>query len=284
MAEPTRWETLQEASLWRKIAVGMWSRPTSPTFYGMMEVDVTEMLDYLDEVRRVTGHRVTPTVFLVKVLARFFEQNPDLNVIVVGNEVKKRTHIDIFCQVAIPGSDGMQADLSGVKIEDCDQLELPDILASLHKRAGRIRTGDDEQIESTRSTLDLVPARLRPLVVRLVEFLTFEVPLDLGRIGLPSDPFGSAMLSSVGQFDVDQAFAPLVPASRCPLVVLPGRIREAPIAIDGEVQVRKVMTLSSTADHRCYDGFQGGRYIRAMRSMITCPRDYFPNPEVWVES
>ena len=253
MSKPSRWEPLERASLWRKIAVGMWGRPSDPNILGMLTVEVDQMLDYLDQVREVTQKKVTPTAFLVKTMAKFFEAYPDLNVIVVGNEVRRRKNIDIFCQVAIPSEDGSEADLSGVKLPNCDKLDLVEVAQMLHHRAGKVRDGDDddEDVGQSRQTIDRIPSPLRPLLIRAIEFLTYEVPIDLESWGLPADPFGSAMVSSVGQFDVDQAFAPLVPASRCPLVALPGAVREAPVVVDGELAVRKVMTISTTADHRC---------------------------------
>ncbi|MFW5968019.1 MAG: 2-oxo acid dehydrogenase subunit E2 [Persicimonas sp.] len=91
------------------------------------------------------------------------------------------------------------------------------------------------------------------------------------------------MVSSIAQFVVEQAFAPLVPASRCPLVVIPGKIREAPVVKDGELAVGKMLTVSCTADHRCYDGAQGGRFVREMKEMLANPREHFPSPQTWAE-
>ncbi|MFP4596797.1 MAG: 2-oxo acid dehydrogenase subunit E2 [Persicimonas sp.] len=284
MSSNDRWGPLESASLWRKIAVGMWSRPSEPTIFGTQTVLCEEMIDYLDQVYETTGEKITPTGFLVGVVAKFFEENPDLNVIMIGNEVRQRRDIDIFCQVSIPGDNGNQPDLSGVKLSRCDRFDLLEIADRLSRSVSSVRSGDDENLGSSRSALDLVPSRLKPAIMRLVETLTFEVPFDLDRLGIRSDPFGSAMVTSVGQFEVEQAFAPLVPASRCPLVVLPGAIRDGVVAVDGEPAVRKIMTVSVTADHRCYDGYQGGQFMRAINRMVADPWSYFPPPSHWASA
>jgi pyruvate dehydrogenase E2 component (dihydrolipoamide acetyltransferase) len=259
----------------------MWSRPSEPTIFGTQTVVCEEMIAYLDRVHEVTGKKITPTGFLVAVVAKFFKENPHLNVIVIGNEVRQRRDIDIFCQVSIPGEGNTEPDLSGVKLSRCDRLDLLEIADRLSRRVSSVRSGEDENLGSSRSALDHVPSRLKPALMRLVEFLTFEVPFDLDRIGIRSDPFGSAMVTSVGQFEVEQAFAPLVPASRCPLVVLPAAIRDGVVAVDGEPAVRKIMTVSVTADHRCYDGYQGGQFMRAINRMVSDPWAHFPPPSTW---
>lgn len=280
-----QWEELPEKSIWRKIAVGMWGRPNEPTILGTISPRADRMLDYLEEVEEASGVKITPTAFFAKVLANFFERYPNLNVIVIRNRVMRRKNIDIFCQVAIPSEgDNADADLSGFKIANCDELDLVDVARYIQDRAGEVREDDDEEMGESRSLMGRIPDVMMPLVVRAVEILTYLVPIDLSALGIRSDPFGSVMLSSIGSFDVDNAFAPLVPSSRSPLVVLPGAIHEEPVAEDGEVFARKVVTVCTTADHRCYDGYQGALFVDAMKSMIENPREHFPPPSRWSTS
>ena len=275
-----RWEKLANPSLWRKIAVGMWGRPREPTIYGSVTARADRMLAYLDELEEATGERITPTAFFVKAVAEFLARHPNLNVIVVGNTVRRRKDVDIFCQVAIPREEGADADLSGFKIPDCDERDLVEIARYIRERAERVRTGDDGEIGRKRSLLRAIPGVAMPALVRLMEALTFLVPGEFEGLGIGSDPFGSAMVSSIGSFDIDNAFAPLVPASRSPLVVLPGAIHQEPVVDDeGEVVAREVIEICSTGDHRCYDGYQGAKYVDALRAMVEHPREHFVDPE-----
>lgn len=279
-----RWDKLEKYSSWRKIAPGMWGAPNDPTIYGKETVDISRLVAYLDAVSRASGQKVTLTAYCVKLMATIFERFPDLNVIMVGNSVRRRRSIDIFCQVALPNKSAGQADLSGVKLADADQLDVVEIARKLGSRASDVRAGRDAEMEKTKSLVDYVPARLMGPVVSLIDFLTFEVPADLDSLGVRSDPFGSAMVTSVGQFDIYQGFAPLVPASRCPLVCLPGKIHRAPFVVDDEVVVRDAVTMSCTFDHRCYDGYQIGYVVRTMRSLLMYPERHYPAPEAFARS
>lgn len=275
------WKPLSHLSSWRKISVGMWGRPADPTIYGHEEIDVHELLPYLEELSEVTGERITLTTYIIKIIADIFARYPDLNTVVIANRVMRREHINMFVQVAIPGQRVNEADLSGVKLRDVDQQDFVDIARSLRQRAQKVRNGQDAEMEQTKSMIDKVPPILLPLVVRLVDILTYVVPIDLDALGIRSDPFGSAMVSSVGQFDIIQGFAPLVPASRCPLVAIPGKVHEAPKVVDGQIVARKCCTISFTLDHRCYDGYQIGLIASAFRSMLNHPRQYYPAPEAF---
>ena len=278
-----RWEKLDKYSSWRKISVGMWDAPNDPTIYGQETVDISNLVPYLEEVSSMSGHKVTLTAYCVKLMATIFDQFPELNVIMLGNRVHKRKNIDIFCQVALPNEDAGQADLSGVKIADAEQMDIVEISKKLGSRASDVREGRDAEMEKTKSLVDYVPPRLMGSVVKLIDFLTYGIPVDLDNLGVRSDPFGSAMVTSVGQFDIYQGFAPIVPASRCPLVCLPGKIHKAPFVEDDEVVVRDAVTMSCTFDHRCYDGYQIGYVVRTMRSILMHPERHYPAPEFWAD-
>jgi hypothetical protein len=115
------------------------------------------------------------------------------------------------------------------------------------------------------------------------DFLTFNVPADLDAIGVRSDPFGSFMVSSVANFDIKLGYAPLVPASRCPMVVLPGVVHEAVMPVDGEPKVVPAMYTGVTFDHRCFDGYQIGEIVRTTRRVISHPYDHLPHPSYWAD-
>ena len=275
------WKKPKRVSSWRKISVGMWNPPSDPTIYGFETVDVDDLMDYLAEVSRASGRKVTLTTFLTKGISDVFAQYPELNTIVVNNRVQFRENIDAFCQVAVADKTGASADLSGVKIRNSDRQSLVDIADRLHNRAEKVRKGQDEEIEQTKSMIDKIPPLLLPKMMRLFDVLTYVVPVDLGKIGIRDDPFGSFMVSNCAPFDIKLGFAPLVPSSRTPMVVLPGVIEDHAFVYDGEVVVKKGCQIAFTCDHRCFDGLQIGQFVRAIRDRLNNPRDYYPPPETF---
>ncbi len=275
------WKKPENLSTWRKISVGMWKRPSQPTIYGYETVDVEELMQYLDEVSEASGSKVTLTTYLTKIASDVLAEHPKLNSIVVGNKVLQRENIDGFCQVAVANEQGGSADLSGVKLSNSDQMTLPEIADVLHGRAERIRQGRDEEIEQTKSMLDRIPALLLPQLMRVADVLTYVVPADLGKLGIRSDPFGSFMVTNCAPFDIKLGFAPLVPFARTPIVILPGIIEDHVFVEEGEPVVKKGCQISFTADHRCFDGLQIGKFVRGMRKRLNHPYEHCPAPETF---
>ena len=277
------WRPLENLSSWRKISVGMWETPRDPTIYGHELLDVTEALRYLDAVSEACGERVSMTALVVKAFAAAYENFPELNVMIVNGRIQKRESIDVFCQVAIPNESTSQADLSGVKLVGANDVDLVALSRLLQGRAQKVRDGEDAEMEQTKAVVDRVPPWLMGGMLRAVDFLTFNVPTDLDAIGVRSDPFGSFMVSSVAGFDIKLGYAPLVPASRCPMVVLPGVVHDAVLPVNGEPVVRPAMYVGVTFDHRCFDGYQIGYIVRTTRNLITDPFAHWPEPAYWAD-
>ncbi|MFB6346461.1 MAG: 2-oxo acid dehydrogenase subunit E2 [bacterium] len=273
-----RWRKPDDISSWRRISVGIWDDPGDPQIYGFETYPVEALLEYLGQVQEASGVKITLTTFIMKAISKILEEYPDLNSMVIGNRVYERTSNDVFCLVATEGDSPSKAELGGVKLSEVDTLNLVDIARKLRQRAEKVRAGEDLEIEQTKKLVEYVPTFLIPFMVSLIDFLTFSVSWDLDFLGVRSDPFGSAMVTSVGQFGLKQGFAPLVRSSHYPILIVPGQIHETTFAKNGEVVVKKGVTVSCTFDHRCFDGYQVGYMGRLFRSMMTEPREHFPAP------
>lgn len=275
------WKPLEKLSTWRRISVGMWETPRDPSIYGHETIDMTETLPYLEEVGQAVGEKISPAALLVYGFASLFAERPELNVMIVNGRIQQRQSVDAFCQVAIPSESEGTTDLSGVKLKRVDQLDLVEINRALKRRAEKVRAGQDHEIEQTKKTIDVVPPQLMKYMLRAVDVLTYNVPFDLDAIGVRSDPFGSFMVSSIASFDLRLGYAPLVPASRCPIVALPGKVHDVVMPVDGVPKVVPGMIVGCTFDHRCYDGAQIGVIVRRMRDVLAHPRTYLPAPAHW---
>jgi pyruvate dehydrogenase E2 component (dihydrolipoamide acetyltransferase) len=90
-------------------------------------------------------------------------------------------------------------------------------------------------------------------------------------LGVSRFPFGSAIVTSVGMFGLDEAYVPPTPFARVPLYVLIGAVRDSVTVVDGEIAVRPQLTITATIDHRFIDGFQGGVLAQAVRKVFEDP-------------
>jgi pyruvate dehydrogenase E2 component (dihydrolipoamide acetyltransferase) len=224
-------------------------------------------LAHLERVREETGVRVTVTHLVARGVALAIRQYPQLNGIVSRGRIMLRDTVDIFLQVAIEGG----TELSGLKIARADEKSVVDIAREMDARVERLRQRRDRQVERTKSLLDRIPVPLLGPMMRAISYLTYDLDLDLTRLGVVKDEFGSAMVTNVGMFGLAQAHAPLVPFARTPLVVLVGEVQDKPVAEAGRVVVRPVMTLGVTFDHRFMDGWHGGAMAQLFRAYIEDP-------------
>lgn len=260
---------------WRRIAVHTWGKPADPTIYGLLDVDVAAALEYVKRLRERTGLHVTLTHVFGKAVATTLRERPDANAILRRNKKPYlRDTIDIFFMVAYEGGEN----LSGALVRRADEKSVAEIAVELIDRAERVRKGKDRDLGRTHSLLGRIPAPLRGVTMRAVEYLTYDLDLDLRFLGLPYDQFGSAMITNVGNFDVPMAFAPLVPFSRCPILLTMGAVEKRPVVVNDEVVIHPVMTIGGTFDHRILDGFAASKLAARFREIMSDPEKHMPLP------
>lgn len=245
-----------------------WRRPEDPTIYGTLDIDVAPALDYLQGLSAASGVKVTLTHLVGKALADAIARRPEVNAVIRRRHaIYQRDSIDIFFQVAFDGGE----DLSGAKIDGADRKDVVTVARELHAAVGRVRDHQDSQFTHRSQRLARLPGPLRGAALRALEFTGFDLGLDLSALGLPYDPFGSAMVTNVGMFGLSQGFAPLVPFSRVPIVVTVGAVEVRPCVVNGAVQSRPMMTLGAALDHRLIDGYQAGHLASHLRTALQAP-------------
>jgi pyruvate/2-oxoglutarate dehydrogenase complex dihydrolipoamide acyltransferase (E2) component len=260
---------MHDASPFRRMAAAMWSNPRDPSIYGTMDVDAGPALAFLEAQRTRTDAKLTVTHLVARAVALALRDQPEINAKVrFWGKLEQRTSIDLFLTVATDGG----KDLSGVRIDRADQRSLVDIADELRKRARDIRSGDDASYKKSRAGFSKLPWWLMRAALRAGEVGVNELHLDLPGLGMPHDAFGSAMITSVGMFGIDTAFAPFVPMARVPILILVPEVRPRPVVVGGDrVEVRPVMRLCATFDHRIVDGFAAGKLARRLHALFAAP-------------
>ena len=54
-------------------------------------------------------------------------------------------------------------------------------------------------------------------------------------------------------------------------IVAVNKVRETPVVVDGELEIRKIMNLSLSCDHRVVDGWDAAEFMRDLKSLIENP-------------
>lgn len=259
---------------WRKLTMGAWGSPQDPTIYGMMELDTTAINAYLARRSAESGLKLTLTHAVSRALALTLAEHPFANVMMRYSRLYQRDSVDVFLQVAVVDGD-KPADLSGAKIVAADTKNVVAIAEELKKKATQIRQDGDPEFRKTKSSLGFVPSILVRPMVRLLGLLQYTFNWDMTMFGMPRDPFGSAMVTSVGMFGITTGLAPLFPPSRCPVLLLIGAVEDRPVVRNGEIVIRPMVTLTGTFDHRVVDGYHGGLLAKTLRSHLENPTETF---------
>jgi pyruvate dehydrogenase E2 component (dihydrolipoamide acetyltransferase) len=261
---------MKDASSFRRIAAGMWHHPNDPTIYGSMDVDVTNTLRFIERFRQERGVRLSVTHIVTRAVAHAFARHPDLNAKVrLWGRLEQRDSVDLFVSVSTEGG----RDLSGARVERAEALSLEEIVAEVSHRARSVREGDDKDYARSRDLFRRLPWWLARPALRCTDFLTNELHLHLPSLGMPRDAFGTAIVTNVGMFGVDTAFAPFMPVARCPMILLVTEVRQRPWVVGDTVVPRPVLRLCGTFDHRVIDGYHAGLLAKEIRALVENPEE-----------
>lgn len=265
-------EGAEKISPFRKIALGTWQTAYDPSIYGTMRLRMDRAVEYIARFREKYGKKLTVTHLVAKAVALALKECPDANGLLRWNRIYRRKHIDVSLLVVMV-ADG-KADLSSAKIVDADQKSVVDIVGEVEARAQKIRERKDKELEKTRQSMRWIPFLFMNFFLKTISFLTYTLNLDMRWAGLPKDPFGSAIVTSIGSIGLEIGYVPLVPYSRVPIFVAPGEITDEPVVVDGKVVPGKIMNVNATFDHRLIDGAHAAVLSRVVRKVLENPFDH----------
>lgn len=276
---------------WRRLALVTWDAPRDPTAYGIMDLDCENALAYIAKTRAESGEKVTMTTLIGKCIAMGIAEHPETNAYVSRGNIVVRDTVDIFYQVSFFDEDtkkptaeagekslvkpaerkSKNANLAGAKIIEVNEKSVVEVSRELRERAEAIRGRGDGDTARAAKALARVPQRFIGVAARFGAYASYDLGWNLSKFGIPFDAFGSCMVTNVGVFGIELAFAPLVDMSRVPIVLTVGAIRDAPSVFEGRIEIRKRLSLGIAFDHRIMDGFHAGKMAKKFTALFADP-------------
>ena len=273
-------ERKKDLTPFRRLAIGTWKTAYDPSVYGTLQVRMDRAMEYIEEYRRRTGVRLTVTHLVGRAMVEVLKRMPDANAVLRFNRIYLRKRIGIFFQVTLRDEETGTFDLSGATLYDLDKKSLLEIVAEMEAKVHSVRKGTDKALEKGRRSFRFVPLILMNLVLRIVSFFAYTLNIDLSKLGIPKDPFGSVMITNIGALGLEAAYVPLIPYSRVPLLVALGAVKDVPLVENGKIVVGKVMDMNATFDHRFFEGAHAAVMASVMRAWMEDPvRHFGPIPE-----
>lgn len=260
---------LKKLSTWRRISLATWNRPQDPSVYGSIDMDMTKGLAFIEQFQKKTGKKLTLTHLLIKGVAKTLAKFPELNVLIRHNRIYTRDHVDIFVQVF--SEEKENPDLSGARIRDPHEKSFEEIIEALTKQSQKIRQGEDPNLKTAKNSLYFFPPLLLKWAIHILSYIGYDLNISPSFLKLPPDPFGAAMISNVGMFGLKAGYAPLVPFSRTPMVLVAGKVIKKAVVENDQVVIRPMLELGVTVDHRIIDGYMAGLAASYLKNLLENP-------------
>ena len=233
--EEVRWETPTAA---QRVAADRMTASfgSAPHFYLDVEVQADALLELRDRllpaVERISGARLTLTDLLVRIAGGALAEHPRANAFWADGRIG--LHERVHVGIAVATSDSTSLNMG-------TGLVVPVLRDVARKPLA--------QIAAERSAL---VARARA-----------------GQLSLEDLAGGTFTLTNLGMYRVDSFHAILNPPQSAILAV--GRIAERPVAIAGQLAVRRTVVLTLSCDHRVLDGVLGARFLGRVAELIEDP-------------
>jgi len=269
---------VKNLSSWRRMAAVAWSPPDDPTIYGTIDLDMTDALEFLPKESERSGEHLTVTHLVTKAIADTLAAHPECNCIIRRGRIFERDDVDISVLVAVPPEDagrGQEADLSEALVRNADRKSMADIATEIREGARKVREHEDPLLEQTKKLFNYMPPVVMGPLLRLVARLQYDFNFDLSAVGIPNDPFGSAIVTSVGVLGITEAFPPLLTFTRVPAILAVGAVEDRPGVRGGQVVAVPTMRIAATFDHRVIDGFQGGKLAKTFKDIMQNPAAHY---------
>lgn len=248
---------------WRKIALGTWDHPGDPTVYGAIEINATKILER--QKRYQPAKPPTITAIIARTAALTLHKFPQINGMIRWGRIYLREDVTLFLQTAV---DEAGQELSGVSIPNAEKKSLIDIANELKEKAKAIREDRDPAFKQAKASFKIMPPFIMRYLLKLISFFIYTLNINLSFLKLPRDPFGSIMITSIGMLGLDEAFAPLVPYSRVPVLIAVGAIQKKAVVINDQITIAPMFKLCATFDHRFVDGVYAAKMAKHMRFLL----------------
>src|SRR5580700_7472598 len=254
-------------SLRRKIAIATWSAPKEGNIYGKISIDMSNVLKYIEYLRKVSGEKVTITHVIGRAAGLALAQCPDLNGRIFLGTYYPHDTVDLAFLVSLEGG----KDLAKFKITEMDKKKTVEIARELREGAERLRKGEDQDFERPKALIKSLPTWLIRQILNITGYLTGCAGINISFFGMKKYPFGACIITSVGMFGLDEGFAPPTPFARVPIYLAIPEVKLKPVVVDNEIMIRPMLELTATIDHRFLDGHRGSMIAKMMKESLKNP-------------
>ncbi len=173
-------------------------------------------------------------------------------------------------------------DLSYCKIRDADRKTALDAYNCMSEYIQKFKK-NPEKVKQSSGIFNFLPTFIISIVLELWNFIVNNLGISIKSIGYDKFPFGSIIITNVGSFGYDNILAPIPPFSGVPIALTIGSIIKKPKVVNNEIQIREVIAISVTIDHRYTDASRAIRIMKKFQAYINSPQRYLNDRKSTIE-
>ena len=252
------YKTLKNVSSMRKLAYGVWRKPTDPSVNVQMDIDITQLANLLEN--QLNSHL---KYYFVKMCSKILYEIPELNTFLLRGKFRQRMNNRIFIPTIFRFKS--QIDLNGIHLDDAHKFSINELKEVWGNNIKELRAGKSHSTNRAVKIFKWLPSILCRPIVKLIDFIQYSCNISLKFFGLPEDPFGSMTITFLDKFGIKYADIPIFSFSRSAITIAVGKYYKQ----DGKY----FLPITSTFDHRCFDGFEGNKAYKRMRSLMSNPNE-----------
>lgn len=228
-------------------------------------IDLTRTQPWLKERRARLFH------LILHALASVLHERERINRFTIGHRTYQRN--GVFLSFAAKKAMNDDAPLATVKRRFDKGESFDALVAALTGEIGEARSDKASQIDKELSVLLKLPAFLLTFLLGVMKRLYAWglAPRSL----VDTDPmYASAFVANLGSIGIDAAYHHLYEHGTCPLFMTIGQVVDAPVVIDGKLEVRPTVTLRFTYDERIEDGLYAAKTLKLLGERIADPASW----------
>ena len=254
---------------WRRVASTIYKKPSDSKILGGVELDVTDIEEFISEQRR-EGKKITLTHFFVVALGRAVKDEiPQFNTYVKRGKICQRPAIDVA--VSVLRADG---NMTSVMVREADRFTLSTIGDFMNDEILRSRKGTDSEEMRGKNFLARLPWPLRSWFYKFYRTLTLNWGVSLPGLGMAPERNGSFLLTNIGTLGLDYGYPALLPTSNFSFVLVMGGIQKKPVVSGDNIVIRRMMPVTIAIDHRMADASHGAVLFRYLKRALKDPGSY----------
>lgn len=251
----------------RKVAMALWRGPREGYIHARLDVDAEQALAFVAWLRQRSGRRVSLTHLVGKAVGEVLVRVPEFNRTLVWDTLLAHEGADLSILVGLDGGE----DVDWVKVEGVEGKGVGDVAGEVDEAAVRARERGTEAGRRGGVAERLLPVfLLRPLMA-VSGWYAAGLGGSLRPFGISPRPFGSAVITTAATFGIDEVYDARTAFGHVSFNVVICRVREKPVAVDGEVVAHRCFNLCVNADHRVVDAVHLGRALDVLRKVLENP-------------